>query len=131
MKEATKYPPLCRYCGKPIGKRTLALMCYATPPNTTYIDRYSGQERPIAVPRHVVGVFKTKADLQRVVNEAVVSIRKNDDGTIREASTWDGQSYVSEYFCNGKHATLFAYLMAANGQQTNAYANAVGGRKRA
>lgn len=129
--DAIKHPPLCRYCAGPIPKRTVALMCVAAPPRTTYTDHRTGEERALAVHRHVVGVFKTKAELQRVVNEEVVSIRKNADGTINFASTWDGQSYVSEYFCNGKHATLFAHVMARAGQQTVAYANAVAGRPRA
>lgn len=129
--DAIKYPPLCRYCASPIPKRTLRLWCHAVPPRTTTTDHYTGKVIDIHVPRHVVGVFKTKAELQRVVNEAVVAIRKRADGTIEFASTWDGQSYADDYFCSGKHATLFAHVMAAAGQQTVAYANAVAGRPRA
>lgn len=128
---ATPQPPLCRYCGKAIPKRTVALMCYAEPPRTEYLDHRSGQMRPIAVSRHRVGVFRTKAELQKVVNEEVVSVRKHPDGTINFASTWDGQSYVSEYFCNGKHATLFAYVMAKAGEATTSYAKAIAERIRA
>lgn len=129
--DAPKLPPLCRYCGVAIPKRTVGLWCHAVPPRTETTDHYTGRIVKVHVPRHVVGEFKTKAELQRHVNEQIVSIRRRENGTIQQATTWDGQSYVDEYFCTSKHAQLFAYVMAAAGQQTNAYANAVGGRKRA
>jgi hypothetical protein len=117
--------PLCRYCGKPISKRTEALYCYPEPPRTEATDPYSGRVQKLAVPRHRVGVFRTKAELQAACNERVVSIRKNEDGTIWSASTWDGVTYADRYFCSNHHAALFGYACAAAGSAMPAYHEAV------
>lgn len=119
--------PLCRYCGKAIKKRTEMLWCYPEPLRTHSTDN-RGVTTPLAVPRHRVGVFRTQAELQAVCNERVVSIRRAEDGTIWQASTWDGESYVDEYFCNADHARQFAYLFARHGSATQAYTAAVAKR---
>lgn len=117
--------PLCRYCGQPIRKVTEALYCYPEPPRTESTDPYSGRVQKLAVPRHRVGVFRTKAELQAACNERVVSIRKNEDGTIWSASTWDGISYADALFCTESHAAMFGRLYAEGGAATKAYNEAV------
>lgn len=129
MIEPDKKVQLCRYCGGALRKRTEALFCYPEPPRTEAVDSYSGRVTKLAVPRHRVGVFRTKAELQKVVNEVVVSVRRaGPDGAIDQASTWDG-TYTDEFFCTAEHARLFAYVYARAGYQTKAYADAVAKQK--
>lgn len=117
--------PLCRYCGKPIRKVTDLLYCYPEPPRTESTDPYSGRVSKLTVLRHRVGVFRSKAELQAVINEQIVAIRRNEDGTIYSASTWDRVSYADAFFCTESHAGLFGRLYAGGGAATKAYNDAV------
>lgn len=125
MMSPIKQPPLCRYCGGTIRKRTEMLFCFPeAPPTESKPDKYTGAILKLAVPRHRVGVFHTKAELQRVTNDQIVSITRHhaDKTIISAASTWNGSSYIDEYFCSGDHAKRFAYVMAREGHQTKAHA---------
>ena len=116
-------PPLCRYCGKPIAKRTnwvrftLARTEYQK--NETYV-------RYIEVPAYP----KSKAECQKLTNLTVVSVRWAeiyDDNHvmskpyIESFGEWDGKSYKDAYFCNGDHAKSFGYVMAGSGYATKAF----------
>jgi len=96
--------PLCRYCGKPIAKQTTTHYVYEEQPS------HAGGD-------YVVGVFCSKAEVQRISNEQVLSVRyhgphSSSPDTIWMFTTWDGESYASQYFCNGEHARLFGYAAA-------------------
>jgi len=68
---------------------------------------------------------KTMADCQKLTNETVVSVEyqyetdSNYERTGRRVvhsySTWDGESYKDEFFCNGEHAKYFGYAAAHHG----------------
>jgi hypothetical protein len=110
-----KARPLCRYCGKPIPKRTTSLIFgQSTISNSDYWKTIDA--KPV-----------TREDAQRHSNLPLVSVRYHDYPSrhVTSASTWDGESYVDEYFCNGDHAKRFAYVMARNGDSTKAYAEAM------
>jgi hypothetical protein len=104
MNTMSKLPPLCRYCGKPIAKKTTTVH-FAGP-------RDARPEKP-----------QSKAEVERITNGHVVAVRwsRGEDyyaknaghDIIYQASLWDGESYVDPYFCNGDHARLFAYSCAA------------------
>ena len=94
--------PLCRYCGKAIAKYT----------TTHFIDRKDQQ-------------LTSKADCQKLTNEKVVSVRYGPryqpdshlldyqhQDIVWAYSTWDGESYADEFFCNGTHAKDFGYAAA-------------------
>jgi hypothetical protein len=120
-------PPLCRYCGAKIRKRTGTV--------------YFGQETP-----RVDGSWTYRSELprsrdeaQRYTNETIVSVRwahMDDDPRARrhgfefvdQVGTWDGESYVDEFFCNGEHAKRFAYVHARAGQATEAWVDAENAR---
>lgn len=104
MKSAAQ--PLCRFCGRKIAKRTTTVW----------------------VPHDQRETILTIADAQRLSNLQVVSISRTDSDAfkrmrrevgrrgeplpkspIRKFSTWDGESYVDKFFCNGDHARRFAY----------------------
>lgn len=139
MAHKSKTQPLCRYCGGAIKKMTDVLYCYAEPPRAeSEPDDRTGVVHKFAVPRHRVGFFRTKEDLQKVCNEQVVSVRYFEDFTeefhqhgrhIWQASTWDGASYRDEFFCSGEHARDFAYLFAKAGYSTSAYDKATADAK--
>ena len=119
------HPPLCRWCGKPTRKRTR--------------DVYFGNTFGEGENKHRYPM--TKADVQALFNEEVVSVRYVDRGSVMEqkhghyimlASLWDGVSYTSELFCNGEHAQLFGIVMAKQGAHmgTTTYTEALAKQRR-
>jgi hypothetical protein len=112
-------PPLCRYCGQPIPKRT----------DTVFV-RDPGSNLTGAVD----GPLHSKEECQSKVNQTVVSVTygptQNGIGrTIWSFGIWDGKSYKDKYFCKGACATKLAYLMARDGHATLAYGAAVSRQK--
>lgn len=134
--------PLCRACGAKIKKVTRDVYVYPEPPRTEIPemknsdgpDRFKqvpiGKMIPIHVPKHVVGSPRTKAEAQKLVNEKIVSIQRDLDGTgIRRISVWDGESYRDEFFCNRTVCAVgYAYMVVSspsNQIQSVAYADAL------
>lgn len=117
-----KHPPLCRYCGKPIPKRTTTVHFEKTQQD---VDKHPMMKWW----RYVVGQPTNKAEAQRLVNEPIVSIRRHyaDPNLIASVGIWDGESYVDPFFCNGQHAKDFAYVIARDkpGLGTNSWAEAI------
>jgi hypothetical protein len=104
----TSNPPRCVYCGKNIRK-------YTSPRSWC----------------HNTKVYRSLADVQRDSNQKVVSLSYGEvmEGTsywkktialgakvgeriVTDYSTWDGESYVDEFFCNGTCCRRYAYKMA-------------------
>lgn len=117
----------CRYCGKPIPKRTRTVHFGATEfqlaNSATSYSSYN-TARPTS-----------KAEAQRLVNQQVVSVRwaRGEDYGARQAgfdhitqvTTWDGESYENPFFCNGTHAHAFAAAAVRAGYTMKAYDDAV------
>lgn len=113
-------PPLCRYCGKPIGKRTKTIMFGSSDHEATDHGWYATRsEKP-----------RTRAEAQRFANHPIVSVRYLGEGEnrfIANASIWDGVSYKDDFFCSNEHAQNFAYAVVrspTNNLTTEAYRNA-------
>jgi hypothetical protein len=107
-------PPLCRYCGKEIAKRTHGL--------------FFG--RRIAVGSDYIEKPADIEEVRRLTNEQVVSVRRSspaEDGSswVLSATVWDGESYHDEFFCTQTHAAYFGELAARGGQCTAAYKEAL------
>jgi ATP-dependent phosphoenolpyruvate carboxykinase len=87
-----KTPPLCRYCGKPIPKKT-------------DIVWFNGiKHRPAS-----------RADVQRLVNGQVVSVSWHHDRSfIYRAGIWDGESYADKFFDTQTCAARFGRWAARN-----------------
>lgn len=118
---STVLPPLCRYCGKPIGKRTKTIMFGCVEQESLDSEwlafRY---EKP-----------RSREEVQRLVNQSLVSVRHvrdpEGDRHIHQASVWDGVSYKDDYFCSSDHAQDFAYAVVRspdNKLTTQAYRDA-------
>ncbi len=110
--------PLCRCCGKPIPKKTIV--------------HYFGKR---ASKNYGWWVDHTqfpgdKAEVQRLTNQRVIRMGKTRDGQIFKATVWDGESYVSRYFCKDQCARAFGYFALDHpGYETAAYAAAVAARR--
>jgi len=86
--------PTCWCCGKPIAKKV----------QTLYFGMSSdkGEDRT-AKP-------KTRAEAQLHNNFQLVSVRyagRLDNDYVMRASYWDGESYISEFFCKESCAAEF------------------------
>lgn len=98
--------PFCICCGSAIAKFT----------RTEHISwsKIKSGEAP-----------RNRADLATLTNLRVISVRywRDQDGSaaqrfIDRYSTWDGESYVDQYFCDGTCGSRFAYIMANSGHMT-------------
>jgi hypothetical protein len=71
----------------------------------------------------------TKEEAARYGNGQVISVRWSErDGQryVKRMGFWDGESYVSPYFCKDECARSFGYFAVENpGAQTQAYADAL------
>jgi hypothetical protein len=111
MSVKLKRQPLCRYCGKAIAKWTDQ-------------HRVGG----VLVPKAAFDNPTTIEDCRKMTNETVVSVKyhyetdinyeKTGRRTVYTYNTWDGESYVDEYFCNGDHAKSMGYAAARKGWST-------------
>lgn len=123
-----KLAPLCRYCGKPIAKRSRVVYL------TLKITEYNRNHGDSIVYKEVPEFPKSKAECQKITNRQVISVswasvhNSETDTTTRpyinKFYDWDGESYIDEFFCNGDHAKRFGYLMARGEHYTTAYADA-------
>jgi hypothetical protein len=107
--------PLCRFCGGPIPKATVRVEIKK---ERTEYDKPSENWQ---YAYHHGRAPTSKAAAQTLVNQQVVGVsyRKLRDRKgevigreIDHVTTWDGESYVDPFFCNGNHAKDFAYMMA-------------------
>lgn len=84
-------PGVCIVCGRRIPKRTSTVWVR---PSTT---RFSGGPSPV-----IDADLRTRADCKAYTNQLVISHQRNLDGHVVSFETWDGSSYVNEYFCRQK-----------------------------
>lgn len=94
--------PLCRYCGRPIAKKTTEVAFGVDKPGHIYQT-----SRPDRV--------TTRAEASRLVNGTILSVRQgygSRAGEIVTASVWDGESYVDAHFDTGACAAAFGRAMA-------------------
>jgi hypothetical protein len=92
--------PHCLVCGTAIAKLTDS--------KTFGGWNFSDAERHATRPA-------SRAEAEQLVNGRVVAVRYHDIGgerRIYQCSTWDGESYVDEFFCNGDHAKTYGYAAA-------------------
>lgn len=123
--------PLCRFCGGKIKK--------VTESHSLWQNHWQKRIDPTFVPETKVGynnieteinrsfeecVFpKTREEAQKLFNQPIISVRWCSDKSrgIEIVSTWDGETYEDEFFCNGNHAKMFAYAAARTNLAMPAY----------
>jgi hypothetical protein len=139
--------PLCRCCGNPIAKQTDSKAVRdprgGNAANAIAGPLYSKADCQRLVNGTVVSV-SYHPDSSSIYGPADPSLppvpvklahgpsyeterhRQPDQPRLVSSFTvWDGESYVDEFFCNGKCATRFAYVMARAGYRTTDYDAAV------
>jgi hypothetical protein len=102
--------PLCRLCGRKIGKHT----------HRVYFGRPQHRTDTFATER--TELPRSKEEAQRLLNEEIVSVswsrgeeyyaRKAGGDVIDSVTTWDGESYRDQFFCTDAHARQFGYATA-------------------
>jgi hypothetical protein len=103
--------PLCRCCGKPIKKVT----------HTYWFGR--GQRRDDDFSTEVPEKPASREEAQRLVNQKIVSLQWYDEKRewVWRATTWDGQTYVDQYFCTLRCAADLGVAVARQGWKMPAY----------
>jgi hypothetical protein len=119
--------PYCRMCGKPVRKHT----------TQHYVEHPMGRGR-----FDFDAELVTREDLQKRTNQQIVSVKyhyENEEHerasediydnrwtrhvsgrrTVYSYTTWDGESYVGEFFCNGDCAEAMGYSAARAGWSTD------------
>jgi hypothetical protein len=108
-----KKQPHCRWCGKAIAKHT----------ESHFIKNWG-------VSAFTTNQLVTREDCTMLTNLLVLSVKyhyETIDGertgrrTVMSYNTWDGESYVDEYFCSGEHAKSMGYAAAMKGWSTHKY----------
>lgn len=115
--------PLCRSCGKPIAKATHLHWFGESSARTNWST--SHPELP-----------KDKAEAQRLTNRQIISVRYwtlGGEKSVRQATTWDGESYRDAFFCKNECAQRFGYAALAMNPNLgmDAYHEAVAARETA
>lgn len=103
--------PHCRYCGKPIAKKT----------NGAWFGSKAANG-----PGNYVEKPKSVEEVRQLTGLQVASVRwdhqhPGPDNFIFSVTLWDGESYQDEYFCGPGHAARLGQLLAAAGHCTAAY----------
>jgi len=109
--------PKCLYCHKPIPKYTThhyvegAKFSFGKSPLVTLADlRKKTNEQIVSAKYHY-------EQEEHVPNEDYTHVKRRVSGrrTVYSYSTWDGESYIDPFFCNGEHARNFGYAAARHG----------------
>jgi hypothetical protein len=120
-----QHPPLCRFCGKPIPKKTICVT-FVYPgrmPKTTLIGKYERFIEVVEMPRGMADVKRHVHDLE------VLTVRDHPSGEgTGIAFGWDGVSYRDLYFCNPTHAREFGYACAMSGMGSMNHAKSIEAR---
>lgn len=95
--------PRCIWCAKAIAKHT----------ETHWFGSGPVQHRQDPSHNHVE-VITTKAEAQRLVNGAVVSVSRWREH-VAAVGVWDGETYADRYFCGGRCRNAYAYHVAGLG----------------
>lgn len=107
--------PFCVCCTKPIRKHTVTHWLRTDP---AHVGHSSDFIKHVYVPE----LPRSKEEAQRLTNGKIVAVRRGRDaGTISQFNTWDGESYVDQFFCTGTCARDFGYICARGGKVTKRY----------
>lgn len=95
MTTGRKKNPRCIVCGRAIAKLTDLI-----------------EFRP-----HDQDAPRSREQCSLRTNQQVLRVRFRHDGRVADFTVWDGQSYVSSYFCTNRCAVQQGYASAANGDR--------------
>jgi hypothetical protein len=117
--------PLCRYCGKPIAKASRQVWLVTGRP-LTKAEKQSAPE----IGRYVatLALPNSRDQCRKFTDGAVLSISRATwapGGGIDTFTEWDRHSYADPYFCCAGHAKQMGYAVAARGEATEAYEQAL------
>lgn len=122
--------PLCRRCAARIRKVTVTVHCGQSNPGKVSTFSRSIPDKP-----------KNRAECERLTNDRVVSLsywpskssaaagralgNEEPERYVGSFSTWDGESYDSEFFCSNACAQKFGHAAARQGFAMPAYNEAI------
>lgn len=107
--------PLCRCCGKPIGKFTCKVILREK--DSSRMASFDNTEYAFMRTLEVEKLPTNKAEAQKLTNCQIVALSyfpKDEDKPRRVSgfNEWDGETYVDEFFCKNECAIRFARLCA-------------------
>jgi hypothetical protein len=98
--------PLCRFCGKPIPKRTERVY-FGCAPNEVERGRGRGEQPANKTRRSATSTARSSRSSipTPLIDAGDTSIRTVDvPRYVRSAGVWDRETYIDEFFCKGEHA---------------------------
>jgi len=96
----------CIVCGRPIARRS----------ETVHLAPSEGWTP--GMHQGIPADIKTREECRRFTNAPyIVSLKKNDEGWIYEFQKWDGESFMSSYFCTNRCAMDQGYAAAKHGHR--------------
>lgn len=111
-------PPLCRFCGIAIKKRTASWHFGRDP-------RFVGNDASLWFQQRVEKPSSMDELKALVGNGIVVSVRwyrpEGEPAWIDKAGVWDGATYDDGFFCKGEHAQAFGYSAARANMATKEF----------
>lgn len=122
MRFKSDVQPLCRYCGEKIKKSTHTHFFGRREFKISEFGWTDRPERP-----------QSKEEAQRLLNQKIVSLSwsllyvegESRRDYIDKVTTWDGESWMDEFFCKGDHAQRFGYAAARADKAMPAYNEAI------
>jgi hypothetical protein len=107
--------PRCIVCGRPIAKLTKTIWFKA--PWGDHPEGSRDDRNSFLVTIYMTNRPRDRNEAKRFTNHAIISSKRDRDGSIAQIGTWDGESYRDPHFCTLYCAQRQGYAAAQHGHR--------------